>query len=67
MSDEIRMILVILVAGVVLLSPVACTMRKQELIAEAIRQGADPIAVRCALEDSMNSTPHMCLVKAAKN
>ena len=52
-------------AAAVVLSPVACTMRQKELIADSIKAGADPIAVRCALESSTSDsrTSSMCLMK----
>ena len=51
--------------AVVVLSPVACTMRQRELIADSIKAGADPIAARCALESGNpdKRTSSMCLVK----
>jgi hypothetical protein len=39
-----------------LASPVACTMKRHQVIAEAIKNGADPIATKCAIEgDNGNS------------
>lgn len=32
-----------------LLSPVACVMRQSQLIAEAIKNGVDPMAAHCAI------------------
>jgi hypothetical protein len=33
-----------------LAGPVACTMHRQRLVAEAIKNGADPLAAKCAIE-----------------
>lgn len=56
------------IAGFMLLtavvtSPVACTMNRHALMAEAIRSGVDPIAVKCAMESDMGSNA-MCIAKA---
>lgn len=50
----------------VLCSPVACTMRRHQLVADAIAGGADPIAAKCAIEsgDMDSRTSSLCLVKA---
>lgn len=57
-----------LVIGVIVLIafPAGCTMHRQRLIAEAIEKGADPIAVKCAIEGEADSTRQssMCLAKA---
>lgn len=48
-----------------LCSPVAVTMNRQHLVAEAIKNGADPIAAKCAIEDiGDNRTSSLCLAKA---
>lgn len=44
--------------------PVACTMNRQAQIAEAIKGGADPIAVKCAIEGETDNSK-LCLVYAA--
>ncbi len=43
-------------------SPVACTMNRHQLIAEAIKAGVDPIAAKCAIEGDTMKEP-VCLVK----
>ena len=53
----------ILCATLVLLSPAACTMNRQHTIAEAVKNGADPIAAKCAIEGDSGHTP-MCLAYA---
>ena len=55
----------ILVAAL-LASPVACTMHRQRLVAEAIKNGADPLAAKCAIEGDSgdNRTSAMCMAKA---
>lgn len=59
-------IFVALLIAVVLASPVACTMHRQRLIAEAIKAGADPLAAKCAIEgDSGDSrTSALCMATA---
>lgn len=61
-----QILIVVIVLGVIATSPAACTMYRQRLIADAIQQGADPIAVRCALE-SMNDNSAMCISKAVSS
>lgn len=53
-----------LLAGVAI-SPVACTMQQDALVADAIKGGADPISARCAL-DGMNGTSPLCMARAAR-
>jgi len=64
MGDYLLGILAMVIAGLVLLSPVACTMRQNELVAEAIKNGADPIAAKCALIDDWRST--VCIAYAGR-
>lgn len=47
-------------------SPVACTMHRQQLVADAIASGVDPIAVRCGIEgpEHFNKTDATCIAKA---
>lgn len=52
-----------LLGAAVLISPAACTANRHRLIAKAIGEGADPIAVKCAL-DSMNGSSPVCIAKA---
>ncbi|OAD82090.1 hypothetical protein ATN89_21585 [Comamonas thiooxydans] len=59
---------VVNIAGFTLLaavvaSPVACTMNRHALIIEAVKGGADPIAVRCAIESDTGQSA-MCIAKA---
>ncbi|WP_054075002.1 MULTISPECIES: hypothetical protein [Comamonas] len=49
--------------AMVAVSPVACTMNRHALIADAVKGGADPIAVRCAIESDMGQSA-MCIAKA---
>ena len=56
----------ILCIAVVALSPVACTMNRQAIIAEAIKNGADPIAAKCAIEGDIAHTP-MCAARALES
>lgn len=50
MKETIQIITAILCALVVLLSPVACTMHRNEKISEALKNGVDPIEASCAME-----------------
>lgn len=56
----------IIAAFALLFSPVACTMNRHHLVAEAIKNGADPISAKCAIEgdSSDNRTSSLCLAKA---
>ncbi len=47
-----------------LLSPVACTVQRQWTVAQAIKNGADPIAAKCALESNTAYEP-MCIIRAS--
>lgn len=47
----------------VVASPVACTIHRNALMAEAIQSGVDPIAVKCAMESDMGPNA-MCIAKA---
>ena len=57
--------LAIVCAAMVLLSPVACTVNRQKITAQAIKDGADPIAVKCAIEADTSHSP-MCVAQALK-
>lgn len=48
--EMIVAIVAILAGTAVLLSPAACTINRHILVAEAIKAGGDPQAVRCAIE-----------------
>lgn len=64
--NEFRIALLAIVAvALVALSPVACTMHRQRTIAAAVDSGADPIAMRCALEGDAGTNP-MCVIAASK-
>lgn len=65
MKDAIVTVVGFLVLAAVVVSPVACTMNRHALMAEAIRGGADPIAVKCAIEADMGMSP-MCVAKASR-
>ncbi len=52
-------------AALVLLAPVACTMVRHQTIAQAIKDGADPIAAKCAIEGDTNQMP-VCIAAALK-
>lgn len=56
----------LLLAFALAASPVACTMHRQQLVADAIAAGIDPIAARCGIEGPMHDTKAdaTCIVKA---
>ncbi len=56
----------LLLLAAVLLSPVACTMRRHALIAEAIKDGADPISARCGI-DPDNMSHAVCIATAMRS
>lgn len=65
MREMVVWVLAVLVVGAVLLSPAACTMNRQNKIAEAINGGADPIEAKCAIEAEDRPSP-MCILKVAR-
>lgn len=62
-TDLVATVVGLILLALVVASPVACTMNRHALMAEAIRSGADPIAVKCAMESDMGSGG-VCLAKA---
>lgn len=50
----------------VALSPVACTMRRHAVVAEAIKSGADPIEAKCAIESDNERSP-ICMAAAMRS
>jgi hypothetical protein len=64
MSEKTLLALVAVLVAAVLTGPVACTMNRQGLIADAIKGGSDPIATKCAIESDGGATSAMCLAKA---
>jgi hypothetical protein len=50
MQETIQMIAAMLCAVAVLVSPVACTIHRNEKMAEAVKNGADLIKYACAAE-----------------
>lgn len=55
----------LLLTALVIVAPVACTMRRQEVVAAAIKAGADPIAAKCAIEADVSQSP-MCVLAAGR-
>jgi hypothetical protein len=49
-NEQTVAVIGILCAFLLALSPVACTMNRHRLIAEAIKAGADPLEAKCAIE-----------------
>lgn len=62
-TDLVATVVGLILLAMVVASPVACTMNRHVLMAEAIRSGVDPIAVKCAMESDMGSNA-MCIAKA---
>ena len=65
-KDLILWIVVAVLVTTLLAAPVACTMNRQRLVAEAIKNGVDPLAARCSIEgDSADSrTSSLCMATA---
>lgn len=57
----------LLLLPAVLLSPVACTMRRHALISEAIHGGVDPIAARCAIDPDDMRDAAICMAAALRS
>lgn len=55
----------LLLAAFVLCSPAACSINRQNRIAEAIKAGADPTEAKCAIEADMGNMP-ACVLAASK-
>ena len=49
-TEAVVMIFAIAMFMALLGSPVACTIHRQQVIAEAIKNGADPLEVQCAID-----------------
>ena len=68
MDTKTMAVWIVAIAAVfaLLCSPVVCTMNRQHLVAEAIKNGADPIAAKCAIEGDSgdNWISYLCLAKA---
>lgn len=49
-------------------SPVACVMNRQAMVANAIKGGADPLAVKCAIEGDSGDgrTSALCMATALR-
>lgn len=61
--------MVVWIVGLLLLasvvaSPVACTMRRHQAVADAIKAGADPMEAKCAIEGATEQNPQCALVAA---
>lgn len=63
-QELITAICAMVLAAVVLLSPVACTANRHNQIARAIEAGADPIEAKCAIEGD-NGQNTICVLAAA--
>lgn len=55
MKETIQIIAAMLCATAVIVSPVACTIHRNEKMAEAVKNGADPIEYACAAETQQSS------------
>jgi hypothetical protein len=64
-KEMIVWIVGLVLAAMVVASPVACTMRRHQVVAEAIRNGADPIDAKCAVEGDIERSP-MCILAATR-
>ena len=64
MSGTITFCFAALLVAAVALSPVACTMTQQNLVANAIKDGVNPIDAKCAIEMGAERA-QMCLARAS--
>lgn len=62
-KDAVVSVLAIVCALLVLLSPAACTMRRQRVVAEMVERGASPIEAKCGVEMDTGSSP-VCVAAA---
>ena len=60
-KSTITAVVAMCLVALLILAPVACSVNRQSIIAEAIKNGGDPIAIKCALDIDTSS---ICLVKA---
>lgn len=64
-SDAVVTSIGLVLLAAVLTSPVACTMRRHVVVAQVIKDGADPIAAKCAIEAGADQSP-MCVARAMR-
>lgn len=55
-----------LMAAVIVTAPVACTVNRHKVVAEAIKGGADPTEAKCAIEADTGQTP-ACIIAAMRS
>lgn len=63
-TEAITSCVALLLAALVLSTPVACTANRHIQIARAIEAGADPIEAKCAIEGDNNQSI-VCVLAAA--
>lgn len=61
-TDAFVATLAIVLGAAVLLAPVACTINRHRIVAQAIKDGADPTAAKCAIEADLSQTPACILI-----
>lgn len=66
MKDATVNIAGFMLLAAVVTSPVARTINRHALMAEAIRSGVDPIAVKCSMESGMGWNA-MCIARAMQH
>lgn len=64
MSENKLFAIAIILGCLVLLSPIACTMHQDRVLLEAVKSGADPVAIKCAM--SGGGTGSICPFIKAK-
>lgn len=56
----------LLTAAIIVTAPVACTVNRHRVVAQAIEAGADPTEEKCAIEaDTGNTT--VCVIAAMRH
>jgi hypothetical protein len=60
------LIVIVLIGALVVCAPVACTINRQNLLAQAAATGKDPIALRCAMDSGLDNsrTDPLCIARA---
>lgn len=64
-SELVAWLAGILMVGVVVTVPAACTANRHALVAEAIKGAPNPIAVKCAIESDTGNTA-ACIIAAMR-
>lgn len=55
MNDEVSFVVCFALACALIFSPVGCAMREDALIAEMVKNGADPLDAACAIRSGRSN------------